>query len=1262
MKGKVTAITLAVLMSTVSLSAILMPVVSGGISGESPFAGGTGVPGDPYIIVNVNELQSMFNDTTAHYALGNDIDASATAVWNWSVDHFEGFMPVGDAVTGFTGSLEGNGYNITGLFINRSGMNMVGLFGDIDAGVFIANLSLVSCDITGARVTGAIVGYNEGNITNTNASGSVFGTMGTIGNFGVGGIVGINYGVIRECAVLANVHGIGLNVGGLAGYQDTGSAIDCVVLGNVSGNGDYIGGLVGTNEGPITNCTVYAEVNGTGQDNIGGLVGENWGPITNSSAHGEVIGTISGAVGGLIGNADTGSSVNGCLASGNVTCSGDYVGGLVGWMKAGTLNNSYSTGKLVLTGGSGHGGLVGQADGGSIAFCNATGDVEGIIYVGGLIGSNVADVYGCSADGKVNGTGDYVGGLIGYNTGLVNMSYATGDVGSTGGTGHGGLIGYTTGGLVTLSYAVGDVYGVENVGGLCGYSFNEISQSFAIGEVNATSNNVGGLVGYKDGSSIQDCYARGNVSGVQGIGGLVGWNKGSIAYSYSTGNATGSLNVGGFLGERQTGIGTFCYYDNETSGTEIAVGSGVFTGVFGNYTAQMMQQANFVTWNFTSIWGINETTSYPFLLAFVPPATADLEITVVDSADPVMVSDTLHYYVTVTNHGSINATDVNATIHLPAEVLHMSTNQTTTFWGLGNISWEIGNMTPGQIVFWDIEVTVLANGILNCTVDVSASSYDAGVYPNDDHELTATNQAPVAVNDTPTILEDSGANTIDVLANDNDPDAGDAITIIGITQGTDGTVVITNGGADLTYEPNADFNGVDSFTYTIEDLEGVTDTATVTVTVTNVNDAPDAVDDTATVVENGGIIYIDVLANDGDVDLDSLTLDAVTQGTNGTVMLEAGNVSYTPDTGFSGTDSFTYTIIDGNGGSDTATVNVTVTNTNDAPVAVDDTATVLEDSNATTIEVLDNDSDADGDTLTITAITQPANGVASITDSTNVTYLPDPDFFGTDSFNYTIADGNGNTDIGTVTVDVTNVNDVPVIETFTVPDGTIGEEYDLVIGVIDVDNDTLVMGVSITTADSGLTIGSNVFTSSFIIGGTPTVNGTSMVHLEVDDGNGGIASIFFNITVGSGIPDPVDNTTTDTDGDGVPDDEDDFPDDPAASVDTDGDGLPDEWNDGYTADDSTSGLVIDEDDDNDGTPDIDDDTPTGDDDDTPTGDDDPADDDAEGEGSILDYWWILLIIVIVLVLILILGRKKKDDEEEVPEEPVEDDTPADDEE
>jgi hypothetical protein len=137
-----------------------------------------------------------------------------------------------------------------------------------------------------------------------------------------------------------------------------------------------------------------------------------------------------------------------------------------------------------------------------------------------------------------------------------------------------------------------------------------------------------------------------------------------------------------------------------------------------------------------------------------------------------------------------------------------------------------------------------------------------------------------------------------------------------------------------------------------------------------------------------------------------------------------GSFTYTPDDDFNGTDSFSYTVSDGNGGTDTATVTATVTPVNDAPVAVDEAVTVAEDSGATVINVLGNDTDVDGDTLTFDGFTQATNGTVSLNNGV-LTYAPNANFNGTDSFTYFVSDGNGGTDTGQVSITVSSVTTLP---------------------------------------------------------------------------------------------------------------------------------------------------------------------------------------------------------------------------------------------
>jgi hypothetical protein len=143
--------------------------------------------------------------------------------------------------------------------------------------------------------------------------------------------------------------------------------------------------------------------------------------------------------------------------------------------------------------------------------------------------------------------------------------------------------------------------------------------------------------------------------------------------------------------------------------------------------------------------------------------------------------------------------------------------------------------------------------------------------------------------------------------------------------GSVGTATCSNGvcTADVDYTPGSDFFGSDSFTFRANNGTSFSNTSTVNITVNNVQDAPDAVDDTpAAIAEDSGPNVINVLSNDTDIDNDTLTVSAVTQGSHGSVTNNGSSVSYTPNSNFFGTDTFTYTISDGNGGTDTATVNV----------------------------------------------------------------------------------------------------------------------------------------------------------------------------------------------------------------------------------------------------------------------------------------------------------------------------------------------------
>jgi hypothetical protein len=197
------------------------------------------------------------------------------------------------------------------------------------------------------------------------------------------------------------------------------------------------------------------------------------------------------------------------------------------------------------------------------------------------------------------------------------------------------------------------------------------------------------------------------------------------------------------------------------------------------------------------------------------------------------------------------------------------------------------------------------------------------------------------------------------------------------------------------------------------------------VTVTGGNAPPTATDDAASVDEDGTVL-IDVLDNDADPDGDALTIESVGAPRFGTAEVEDGQVRYTPDPDANGEDQFTYQASDGAPPFAQATVTVTVAPVNDPPVAAPDVAATAP-GEPVTVPVLDNDTDAEDDALTVTAVSTPASGTATITDDgQSVTYTPDDGFEGADAFTYTVSDGNGGEATGTVDVRVGVGNAPPV--------------------------------------------------------------------------------------------------------------------------------------------------------------------------------------------------------------------------------------------
>ena len=309
-------------------------------------------------------------------------------------------------------------------------------------------------------------------------------------------------------------------------------------------------------------------------------------------------------------------------------------------------------------------------------------------------------------------------------------------------------------------------------------------------------------------------------------------------------------------------------------------------------------------------------------------------------------------------------------------------------------------------------VPVGADGTLTATVpaigraDVALKFFPGG----------PPNNPPVAYDQDVTTDEDT---PVPITLTATDPD-GDPLTYSVVTGPSHGSLSGTP--PDLTYTPDPDYNGSDSFTFKANDGRADSNIATVSITIGPVNDPPVANDDQATTEEDTPVV-IAVLANDTDPDGDPLVvLDLGTPADGGVVLNPDQTVTYTPNPGFTGSDSFTYTADDGHGGFDLAIVSVAVTRVNQPPVA--DEQDVVSDED-TPVAITLTATDPDGDPLTYSVVTGPSHGSLSGT-LPDLTYTPDPDYNGPDNFTFKANDGQADSNVATVSITVNPVNDAPV--------------------------------------------------------------------------------------------------------------------------------------------------------------------------------------------------------------------------------------------
>jgi hypothetical protein len=293
------------------------------------FAGGDGTAGNPYQVATLTQLQSVGSYLDQNFILTANIDASATATWNLSGGTYRGFVPIGPNTSPFTGTLDGNGYTISNLTINRGSTSAVGLFGRIDGTV--KNLMLDSVNIIGDSYVGGLAGRDLGDIQKCSVTGLVVGS-----GDAVGGLTGDVYsGSIEKSYAQDSVAGgvySGSGTGGLSGSVYGGTITDCYAAGSVSGD-NAVGGFMGMDDyySTISQCYSVGKVSGT--SNVGGFVGsENISSVDSCFWNTETSGQLTSPRG-------TGETTTAMQSASTFTNAGWNFS--IVWGISGAVNNGY---------------------------------------------------------------------------------------------------------------------------------------------------------------------------------------------------------------------------------------------------------------------------------------------------------------------------------------------------------------------------------------------------------------------------------------------------------------------------------------------------------------------------------------------------------------------------------------------------------------------------------------------------------------------------------------------------------------------------------------------------------------------------------------------------------------------------------------------------------------------------------------------------------------------------------------------------------
>ena len=580
------------------------------------FAGGSGTAEDPYLIANGAQLKlfaaTVVRNTAACGKLTADIllnDISDWENWNESTEGLNSWTPIGSERDNFTGTLDGDGHSVSGIYINSTA-DYQGLVGFLDNGGTLQNLGVKASYIKGGNRVGGLCGWNyDGTVNNCYNTGKVTGSN------DVGGVCGLNFGNVTNCYNSGTVAGSS-QVGGVCGMNMMGSVTNCYNAGNVTGTGEHVGGVCGQNNATVTNCYNSGSVAGSSQ--VGGVCGGNYdATVTNcyylntcgaagdgtsktaeQFASGEVAYLLQGeqegqvwgqtigtddypVLGGekvvqngdgyanelkqdgdfyLISNADElrlfASMVNGGQPSISAKLTADILlNDTEGWENWGSTAPANTWTPIGNSSQPFTGTLDGDGHSVSGIYINSEADNQGLV---GVLGSDGAlQNLGVKAS-YIKGVHS-VGGLCGRNDGTVTNCYNTGSV--EGYSNVGGLCGWNDG-TVTNCYNTGSVESNYSVGGLCGQNSATVTNCYNSGSVEGNYD-VGGVCGRNDGN-VSNCYNTGSVEGNYSVGGVCGRNySATVTNCYNTGNVPGNNSVGGVCGRNYSSTVTNCYYQKD---------------------------------------------------------------------------------------------------------------------------------------------------------------------------------------------------------------------------------------------------------------------------------------------------------------------------------------------------------------------------------------------------------------------------------------------------------------------------------------------------------------------------------------------------------------------------------------------------------------------------------------------------------------------------------------------------------------------------